>query len=296
MKNYEEMTENVFRRRDAYAARQKRNRLVTSFALTAAAACLMGAILLHKGTPTPPPTPILEATAPNQTMQQTQPPTDPIQPDPVIHHLTVLAHTTNVVETQLEENIALPLAYYIGVTDIRDLTSESEINALADQQSDAMDAYLQQHIVSEDILGICHCRVLRRENYLISSLRCGSFQLCLEGIDDIETVNIKTTSGYGEVTVHHGTFDDPSAYSRGFDVTLSKKECVKDRLFIDWLYSKKLLEELESDPTVPLTNYADTITITVTDRNGATQNCSIDITIHDDGSVYALLSYDQAHL
>lgn len=295
MKNYEEMTENVFRRRDAYAARQKRNRLTAASAL-AVAACLIGAVIPRwlKSAPNTP----LEVTLPSQTMVQTQPSTAPTQQDPPVteSHLTVLAYTTNVTEARLEENIALPLAYYIGVTDIRDLGTEEEVKALMDQQSDAMEQYLLQLVGNDDLRGICHRRVLRRKSFVISFLRCGSFQLHWEQVDDIESVNVKTATGYGEVTVHQGNFDSSRSYSRGFDVTVDAETLSDSPLLIDWSYSGKLLEKLEADPTVPLADFSDTITVTATSRDGTVQSCEIDIIINADGSVWALLHDCQIRL
>ena len=294
MKNYEEMTKNVFHRRDAYLAKKNQQRIVVGSTL-AAAACLTGVITLRQGHPTTENSTLFEATLPSQTLVQTQPPTSPIPSLPAVTeaNLTVLAYTVNGSQTQLEKNIALPLAYYMGVTDIRSLSTEEEIKTLMDRQSAATEEYLQKLCGSDDLRGICHARVLRRENFIISSLRCGSLQLCLDQMNNIQSINVKTSSGYGEVTVHQDVFDDSHSYERGFDVTVDTEALTDNALLIDWMYSAKLLAELETDPTAALTDFSDTITVTVIYQNGTEQSCCIDIIINEDSSIWALLHSQQ---
>lgn len=297
MKSYDEMTDHVLRRRDAYAVRQRRKRIGAAAAIAAAMGCMACVIVLGQE-PAPSVTGTLSAAPePSQTVQQTQPTTQPpVEPQGEEPRLTFLAYTAQMEEAELEENVALPLAYYIGVTDIRGLTTETEIVEQMKQSSADLDAFLRQFEGEDDVQGICHRRVLRRENYIISLARCGSFRLCLDQIGDIKAVTVETSSGYGEVTVHQGVFDGSHAYDRGFCVTVDA-DAVKDgELMIDWGYSTALLEELEADPTVPLTDFTDTVTITVTCGDGGSLSCAIDLTINEDGTVWALLNSQQSSL
>lgn len=298
MKNYEEMIDNVFRRRDAYVARQKCGRRILGSALTAVTACLVGVILLNQNKTAPAVSSLQETLSSSVSATDSQPEQAPAKTE---SRLTLLAYTTNAVEAQMQEDITLPLAYYIGVTDIRDLHSEEAVKALMEQQTAQMDAYLlglcgNEDIDRSDLRGICHTRTLRRDHYIISTLRCGSFQLCFDHAKDVETVNVKAVTGYGEVSVYRETIEDPTSYSRGFDITVDAEdfypEDYNDELLIDWMYSEKLLVELENDPTTSLTNYSDTIVITVTYKDGTEQSRKIDIFINDDGSISALLHSD----
>ena len=288
MKNYEEMTENVFHRRDTYVARQRQTRRITGIALSVAAVCLVGALTLGRSNEAPIADTLHAAPAPTQTAPTTHPSTaSPIETSPTEHayQLTFLAHSTNAVETPLQEDIILPLIYYMDVTDTRDLTPEAT-EALMRQQAAELEARLIDLPDDTDILGLSHRRTLRRDNYIISTLRYGSFQIRCERWDEVASVRIQTTTGYGEVTA----FRDATDYQLGFDITVAKLPSEDTApLLIDWMYSNKLLEELEQDPTTPLSHFCDTITITTTYKDGTIQTHHIPIILHDDGSISASL-------
>lgn len=297
MKNYDEMTENVFRRRDIYVARQKQTRRVTGIALTVAAVCLVGALTLSRSNEAPIADTLHAAPAPTQTapttLPSTAPPveTSPTEAPPMEHtyQLTFLAHSANAVETPLQEDIILPLIYYMDVEDIRDLTSEETIEARMHQSSAELEERLMDLSTTDHdhILGLSHICTLRRDNYIISTLRYGSFQIRCENWDDVASVRIQTTTGYGEVTA----FRDATDYQLGFDITVVKLPSDDTApLLIDWMYSNKLLEELEQDPTTPLSHFCDTITVTTTYEDGTIQTHHIPIILHDDGSISASLN------
>lgn len=289
MKNYDEMTKNVFRRRDIFVARQKQTRRVTGIALTVAAVCLVGALTLSRSNEAPIADTLHAAPAPT-TLPSTASPveTSPTEVPPMEHtyQLTFLAHSANAVETPLQEDIILPLTYYIDVTDTRDLTPEAT-EALMRQQAAELESRLMDLPDDTDILGLSHRRTLRRDNYIISTLRYGSFQIWCENWDDVASVRIQTTTGYGEVTA----FRDATDYQLGFDITVAELPSDDTApLLIDWMYSNKLLEELEQDPTTPLSHFCDTITVTTTYEDGTIQTHHIPIILHDDGSISASLN------
>lgn len=297
MKNYDEMTENVFRRRDAHAVRQRKKRIVGGVAGTVVMACLACVIFLGQNAPQTVTGTLSAPFAPSQTVQQTQPPTVPSsEPECVQPQLVLLARTTDLKEATLEENVRLPLAYYIDVTDIRGLNTEEEVRTLMDRQRVELDDYLMELEVGDEIRGICHSRVLRRENYIISTLRCGSFRLCVDRSDDIETVTVETSGGYGEITVHQGTFDDTHSYDRGSRVTVGAELLKDGELFVDWMYSTDFLDALEADPAAPLTGFSDSVVITVAYGDGSKQSCGIDLIVNEDGTVWALLRSQQTDL
>lgn len=294
MKNYDEMTENVFRRRNIYVARQKQTRRVTGIALTVAAVCLVGALTLSRSNEAPIADTLHAAPAPTQTAPTTLPSTaspvetSPTEAPPMEHayQLTFLAHSANAVETPLQEDIILPLTYYIDVTDTRDLTPEAT-EALMRQQAAELESRLMDLLDDTDILGLSHRRTLRRDNYIISTLRYGSFQIWCERWDEVASVRIQTTTGYGEITA----FRDATDYQLGFDITIAELPSDDTApLLIDWMYSNKLLEELEQDPTTPLSHFCDTITVTTTYEDGTIQTHHIPIILHDDGSISASLN------
>lgn len=291
MKNYNEMTENVFHRRDVYVARRKRTRRITGMALAVVMVCLIGALTLGRDSTVPIASTLQAAPSPTQTSPTTQPSTvSPVETTPTEHtyQLTILACSTGAIETPLQEDVLLPLIYYMDVEDIRDLTSEETIEARMHQSSAELEERLMDLSATDHdhILGLSHIRTLRRDNYIISTLRYGSFQIRCENWDDVASVHIQTTTGYGEITA----FRDATDYQLGFDITVVKLPSDNTApLLIDWMYSSKLLEELDQDPTTPLSHFSDIITVTTTYKDGTIQTHHIPILLHDDGSISASL-------
>lgn len=314
MRNFEQMAENVLRRRDQYVIRQKQVRKYIGTGMAMVLICLIGVLSIDtlKTENMEPTEPMLYNSTPmQQTVHETENTVLPStqgtvqtekQNDEAESGIVFVAYNADAVEEEFRENVEFPLCCYMGVTDIRDLKTEAEVVALMNQQSAAMDAYMDKlvknaDIYSSNIAGAGHHRTLRRENYVISTLHAGSIQVCFDDFSSVETIQINTTSGYGEVIVYQWyTEDDTPTYLRGLaslpasvDVDAYFPEGHENRLLIDWWYSTKLLEELEEDPTVPLTNYSDVIVITVTNKDGTQYSYSIDIFIKNDGAVCAVL-------
>lgn len=288
MKNYEEMTKNVFQRRDIYVARRKQSRRIVGLVLTVVMVCLMGVLALGRDGAAPANSTLQATSSPTQA---SQPPTMPqVETDPTQrgYQLTILACSTDAVETPLREDILLPLIYRMDVEDIRDLTSEEAIAARMRQCSSELEERLMDLLPTDraDILGLSNRNTLRRDDYIISTLRYGSFQLRCDDWADVASVRIGTTTGYGMVTAYW----DPADHLRGFEITVDQfSQEASAPLLIDWMYSSQLLEELDQDPTVPLSHFSDTITISTTYHDGTVQTHHIPIIIHEDGSISASL-------
>lgn len=286
MKNYEEMTQNVFQRRDAYVAKRKQDRRIIGVVLTTVFVCLISALALIRDRALPNDStlhiaPSLELTSPMVLPEDTAPAGQALP-------LTILACTTDAEMVPLQENVVLPLIYYMDVADIRTLSSEEAIKELAKQQSSRMEERLLslQSAKHTDILGLSHTRTLRRNNYLISTVRFGSFQFRCWDWSEVASVHIETATGYGEVT----SYWELSDHLRGPSVTVDRfPSDGTDPLLIDWMYSSQLLDELEHDPTMPLSSFSDTITISITYRDGKQQRHQIDLIINEDGSIWASL-------
>lgn len=311
MRNYEQMAEDVLGRRDEFVVRQKRNRCIGGTVVVVGAVCVAMVLAIRSvqvGEMKPSEQVLQESSAAAQTVSKTEPvesettlTTEPTgvtsETVAVEKGITLIAYNAEVAKVELKENVVLPLCYYIGVTDTRELKSD-EIEVLMRQLSDDMEAFSNRiraddSVEISEVKGIHHRRTLRRENYVISMLRCGSIQVLFDDIDAVETVNVKTGTRYSEVTVYQALTANYADRLRGFDVTVNVDEFMssehEDVVFIDWSYSVYMLEELESNPTVSLSNYSDTIVITVNYRDGIQESLCIDMIYNEDGSVSAVL-------
>lgn len=287
MKNYEQMAEDVLRRAEAYALQQKQNRRIIAGA-AAAFGCLclliaagIGGVreLRDEVSLEQPPAQVTVGSGVTEDSAATR------EEVSRTYGFTLLAaYTAEDAGTPLEENLKLPLNYSLRVRDLRGLT-HAKAEAAVEEERETFRGKINQ---SGMTLGSC----LRRDNYVISLVRIGSFRLCIEDYSVVQSISVRSTTdnGWIDIALSDGTFP------KGAEVTLTTDQIPeRDRelwLVINWKYSKAVLEALDADPATPLSEFSDTVIFTVNYTDGTAQECEVRILVQDDGQIVACLQAD----
>lgn len=282
MKNYKKMAEDVFFRRDEYLNAKRRmvqNVAASATALICVLVVALSCISIWESDspgltmPVNPTVPQLDV--PQHSNSTTEPASEslPIQTN---EWTLLLAASLDSEGQELREDLLLPLNYLFLVRDIRGF-AQQEIEQTYKEAS----AYIKE----QNPFWRANTRV--GKNVILSTATSGAFQLMIDDYSIVESIEIMTQSGYGKVCV---CLSDDS-YPTGTKVVLLPgqipEEDKQNKLIVDWRYSQGLMDALEADPTVSLSEFCDTVTFSVTYQDGRMESCVVDIVFQDDGTVYA---------
>lgn len=282
MKNYMEMAEDVFIRRDEYL--KKKRRMVHNIAASAAVLACVVAVVLSCisiwmiGTPdlTIPVSPSCPQLGVPHNSSPTTEPTSESLPVQANEWKLLLAASLDSTGKELREDLTLPLNYLFVVRDIRGF-AQQEI----EQSYKEASAYIKE----QTPYWSANTRV--GKNVILSTATSGAFQLVIDDYSIVESIEIMTQSGYGKVCV---LLSDDS-YPTGTKVELLPEQIPEEdkqnKLIVNWKYSQGLMDVLEADPTVSLSEFHDTVTFSVTYQDGRMESSVVDIVFRDDGTVYA---------
>ena len=106
----------------------------------------------------------------------------------------------------------------------------------------------------------------------------GRFYLTVSDFSQIEDMSVRTTEN-GVATI------SPQGFKT---VTSDMIEAARSAtgLGIWWSLSDSMVQKLEKDPTMDLTQIKDTVTVTVKFKDGTTDEAAIDVTVGEDGKIY----------
>lgn len=291
MKNYEQMAEDVLRRAAEYTVHRKRNQRIAATA--AAFACLSLLIAVNIIMVGMEDTPFIENPAQIGSHQtegskpQVQNPNTVPGGDTFGDYGFVLlaARTMTAPGTPLEHDLQLPLNYSLRVRDFRGASDLERLKAELEER-ELFKAMMDEGLDGASMkLGNC----TNRENYMISFVRTGCFRLWITDRNSVERISIKSTTKYGQIDVSLSN----NTFPKGHEVTLLPEDIPewdwKHGLRINWKYSDAVLEALDENPSMPLSEFSDLLVFTVEFSDGSVEERKVEVLILDNGEVMALL-------
>ena len=224
------------------------------------------------------------ASDPDTTQYPTLPLT--VSPDPRITFLHATGDGSQ--QTELVENVRFPYRTKIRLRNISGV-SDQDFLKIAEEE----EAYLQQ-IFSQYPETALNCWArYRGEDVLITTLSAGSFCLRLEDPMQVEAVEISVTDmGHLMLTqridgrTHRA--DQKAVIHLDAECIQKAVELSEGNLSMFWHISSHAASMIKEDPDMELSSIQDTITVSVTYRDGTTETCTIDMLVQDDGEVYAV--------
>lgn len=289
MKTSEEIAQSVIQRARVHRAAKKR-RIIT---VTAAFLCVCGISLAALATGiTPEPVPDTLQVQPTTEATEVTEATDAIIEMNAARITLMNCAADGTLIAEMTKDIRIPYQMELRVRDIRGLT-EDEVEAIQKAEkkyaSDLIDA-------APDDLGEWAWGCYTNKNGIVTTISAGHFFLQIEDPDLIESIRV-TLSGDGVLRHISSTENEDSETTPGeyfLDTKTIKRQYRSGGLNMVWVLSSENCNKLATDPSIPLSTFRDTITMTVTMKNGTQQVYVIDIEIEDNGEVYAIYRGDTA--
>ncbi|MBR3978494.1 MAG: hypothetical protein IKJ94_02600 [Oscillospiraceae bacterium] len=110
----------------------------------------------------------------------------------------------------------------------------------------------------------------RTDKILVSTIYAGAFYLTVDDYTQVQDVFV-TTTGIGDTAINSVDY---------YDASLS------DGVGITWSLSGEVVDMLEKNPEMKLSQLTDTVTVTVEFNDGTKEIAVIDITVDDAGQIY----------
>lgn len=253
MKTYEQMTDSVMEKvRVCRAARQKRNRRIGITLVT----CLSCFVLMFA--------------AFNWLQPEPQPKTHTTVPDsPRIIFLS--ANASGSHKQVMIKNVVTPYQGVLRVKDLRKLPEEEHPEVLLSERN-AVRQQLHPEVNDTSLTQFGGYTTIITLGF------DGRFYLTVSDFSQIEDMSVRTTEN-GVATI------SPQGFKT---VTSDMIEAARSAtgLGIWWSLSDSMVQKLEKDPTMDLTQIKDTVTVTVKFKDGTTDEAAIDVTVGEDGKIY----------
>ncbi len=181
------------------------------------------------------------------------------------------ANASGLAQQKMIENVTEPLHAMIRVKDVRKMQKTDR----AYWQAEEMDALVQVLDFTEEDNEIMQ---YRSDSAIITIGINGRFCVTLNDFSQIEEIFV-TTSEKGSATI------SPQGFST---VSSSMIEMVRSAssLYIWWSLSDSVIEELEEDPCMDLSQISDTVVVTVKFNDGSTEEAVIDMTVNNEGQIF----------
>lgn len=249
MKTYEEMSRCVMEKAQHFKEKQKiRTRRVITLTT-----CLCCAALIFVAAISMPITPVDDAV-------------------PYTTRLIFLkASASEMSQEKMIENVTEPLHAMIRVKDVREL-QESERSYMQAEERAAIVEVLDFTGNDNEIMQYSS------DSAVITLGISGRFCVTVNDFSQIEEIFV-TTREDGSATI------SPQGCS---NISSSMIEMVQSAssLYIWWSLSDSVIEKLEEDPTMNLSQISDTVVVTVKFKDGKTEETVIDITVNDEGQIF----------
>lgn len=300
MKNYDEITNDLLERRDQYETEQRNKRKVMKRAIMPICCFCLVALLgigLWQGNffNSKPPITLDDSTIIGEK--------DTIDDANVKKHKSVilLSSTNKNIQAkniELQKEIELPLQYNIEITDIRNL-EQNEIKIIVNKKKEQLRKQLAEVGIEENDSGVSHGAVDVRENVIITSSAIGSFLIESEDYSKIKSINVKNSSEFGQVelVLLSNSIDIKDRFPHGTNITIDGDVCSKfmsdmqqkkGHFEINWRHSLKVKEQINENPNIDLSEFNDTMVITIEYSDGSIEVTEIDIKFNKDGSLFIL--------
>lgn len=293
MKSCEEMARSVMNRAKARRAATKRRVI----AATAAAVCVCGVgllALMGAGTDRTPP-PVLQATEKpslSTSIQPTTPTLDELQggEEKSPNGITLLhAFSNGDNAVALKKDVKSPHRIKLRVRDYTGATEEEKEKICEEEKAFAdgmIDAYIGES--KEDWAW----SQFPGENAVVTNISAGVFLLRMDNPELVESVYVTVTNvGWMNhiPSLENGENEDSGMkeyYLDSKQLPIYYRKSLKGITMI-WGLSPEVSHEIGTNPGIQLSSLKDTITITVTFKDGTAEEHIIDMTIDDRGDVYA---------
>lgn len=300
MKNYDEITNDLLERRDQYETEQRNKRKVMKRTIMPICCFCLVALLgigLWQGNffNSKPPITLDDSTiigekdwiddANKQNFKS----------------VVLLSSTNKNIQTksiELQKEIELPLQYNIEITDIRNL-QQNEIENIVNKKKEQLRNQLAEVGIEENDSGVSHGAVDVRENVIITSSAIGTFLIESEDYGKIKSINVKNNSEFGQVelVLLSNSIDIKDRFPHGTNITIDGDICSKfmsdmqqekGHFEINWRHSLKVKEQINENPNIDLSEFNDTMVITIEYSDGSIEVTEIDIKFNKDGSLFIL--------
>ena len=252
MKTYDEMTQSVLQRATAGIAERNRRRK-TILTVTATGLCLtliLAVVAMFWKAPT--------TTDPNPTVFIENPTTEPKQEKPNAHSRVVYLRKIDgeEMETPLVSGLKMPLDIFVYVRDLRGMNEEQRQEAVKEWER------VRENLVDPEYCTVSTVYV--GENAIVATFMRGTLSVTV----DLSTVQAMYVDSANNEVAEKGWG------WRGDDFLMS------------WFLKNDALEE---NPDLPLSSFHDTINIVIMYRDGTTETIPVDISLNDEGQVFATL-------
>ena len=300
MKNYDEITNDLLERRDQFETEQRNRRKVMKRAIMPICCFCLAALLgigLWQGDffNSKPPITLDDSTIIGEK--------DTIDDANVKKHKSVilLSSTNKNIQAkniELQKEIELPLQYNIEITDIRNL-EQNEIEIIVNKKKEQLRKQLAEVGIEENDSGVSHGAVDVRENVIITSSAIGTFLIESEDYSKIKSINVKNSSEFGQVelVLLSNSIDIKDRFPHGTNITIDGDICSKfmrdmqqekGHFEINWRHSLKVKEQINENPNIDLSEFNDSMVITIEYSDGSIEVTEIDIKFNKDGSLFIL--------
>ena len=294
MKNYDELTNNLLERRDRYVLEQRKKRRMISIATSLCCVCLIALLGIGLwqsemfGGPPP-------ATLGDSIVVGEKDYIDPDELTPTIGldnakptFVLLSATTDNSSEKELQKDIRVPFKTEIRIRNIAGM-SESQLLEIIKEE----DSYAEQ-LNTTYPEEVSYGR-WRRDNAIISTINTGRFVVQLENYETVNKITISATET-GILNVYPKATGCVCTTNGNMTIALDKigieEICSKTTsggVELYWQISSKLADLIDENPTNALSEYSDTLTITVEYTDGRTEVAVVDMTFDNNGQVFAVL-------
>lgn len=296
MKTYEEMAQAVICR--AKKHRAARNRRIITVAVAILCVCGVSLAVYAANKPDSTDEPVIQL---QQSTEATPTTEDPpvVEIDPTVEDVPAVPNTARVMflcaaadgseAVNMQKDIKMPYRMMLRVKDTRGLT-EDEKSALYEEEKNYANEMIDTYVGDSTVDWAW--TQFSGENAVITTISAGSIILRLEDTDLVESIHVSVTDmGHMCHIPGPGTLEPdtgPKEYHIDAKQIWQYYSWFCDGVPMIWMLDDLVKHEITIDPTIPLSDLRDTITVTVTFKDGTVETHQIDIVIDDSGEIYTI--------
>lgn len=203
-----------------------------------------------------------------------------------------------VKEMTLQNGVEIPLQYKISVTDIRNI-DKAQIDKIAENEKRELKTELSKIGLDENPSGVSRGNVLVRENVIIQTIRVGVFKLNLDNNQNVQSINIESKTGYGEVEfgLLSNSIEPTKRWIHGEKISLDgetyskisqEEKNGKGNFEIGWKCSNTVIDAINENPDIDLSSFRDTMTICIEYKDDTVEIFEFNIRFESDGTAIIL--------
>lgn len=185
----------------------------------------------------------------------------------------------------LELNESFPYGYKISFESAKGM-SEEEKNAAVEKKNDELFHMIENNSEKYDCgTGMAFAK----GNLIFTAVTHNNFKLKLENLEDVESVTVKVSSGWGQMNYYVDKFihSENLAFLKGDEITVKTSGTGLDydeTARFKWKCSDKMIAAIAENPDIKLSSFSDTITFTVLYKDNTEQTGTVDVSFDDDGN------------